>query len=98
MQAPKSCVCREHALQRREWRWWVQQLHAANTAGMLQMQVPVEEWRARLWQDALETSGVRDSSLGAQLQAHFTQQRSTGFVFDKRAVVRSAVLTSRACS
>jgi hypothetical protein len=76
----------------------VQQLRALTTAiHGYGSQVPVEEWRARLWQDALEASGVQDSSLGAQLQAHFTQQRSTGFVFDDRAVVRLAMLTLTAC-
>lgn len=54
------------------------------------MQVPVEEWRAQLWQDALAASGVQDQQdggLGAQLQAHFTKQRTAGFVFEQRVTV-----------
>ena len=94
----QCCVCSGQVLQRaNDSAEGVQQLRAVTTARMARMQVPVEEWRARLWQDALEASGVQDSSLGAQLQAHFTQQRSTGFVFDERATVRRAKLTLTAC-
>lgn len=43
------------------------------------LQVPVEEWRAALWLQALQAQGVDDAALAAQLQDSFNRTRLSRF-------------------
>ena len=49
----------------------------------------MEEWRGRLWQQALASAGIDDPSLGAALQARFTQHRTDRFIWEPRVKVRN---------
>ena len=53
------------------------------------VQVPVEEWRANLWLQALRSQGVDDASLAAQLQDSFTRTRLSRFRLEPGVPVRS---------
>ena len=53
------------------------------------LQVPVEEWRGRLWARALADQGVEDTELGATLQQNFTSARALRFKFPPDVAVRA---------
>ena len=52
-------------------------------------QVPVEEWRADLWLQALRCQGVDDAALAAQLQDSFTRTRLSRFRLEPGVPVRA---------
>lgn len=54
------------------------------------LQVPVEEWRGRLWARALADQGVNDTELGDMLQQNFTSARTLRFKFAPDVAVRTS--------